>query len=396
MEPFNSPLEKDVKFKKIQGSHFGSDAPGKYVISPYQDYIPLAYVTRVLSYNGKSEFHTLPFTWSSDHLWKLLDKKLTGDEVSKEVERLMKNDIIWPFASHFRLKESKEENIKQILTELSNYMTDDTPLSFEEMMTLGGAARVSSQINYFFDPVNSQANATGRLRFRRLKGMLGPYTLVIEDEKSEPVPYIVAVVRREDYVYQRLHYLIHNTLDPRRVIIFVDKSFQRRVLGISPIVKRFYTRFLKPVIDAAPCPAFYVSHEFLEEHCTTREFTAETSIIKRGKQTKALLVEALGDPEKGVDLPGSIPQPRGRRRSALMPDVATTSTVISVDPALSETAATWTWTAPLVSTDTPVTTADGSPYVAFSDAIEAMGVSEIRRAERELRQEDLPNPRDTW
>lgn len=246
---------------------------------PYAPYIPLAYVT--------TQYNIRQMPWIDDSSGPAYIKAVIGKPgTAEEWEKIYKDkftkhpmrDFVWegyckwggdPFmGAKAYIKEHIEYNKFVDMQDLRNYTfyrKDDVKSSF-----------------------TGSTWKPNRFNFKTYSGYVSPYSIWIKGERNYN-PHIIAVIRAEDWAYQRFYMLLHKTIDMSKVIVLVDN----RVDGTFPFnaFKGFYKEQLEPELKKLSCPVFKVPHGYIMENCFIQPYHIQEKNIFKRKQAIEQLVD---------------------------------------------------------------------------------------------------------
>lgn len=272
-------------FLKVENVFYCGGTKGKFNMNPYLDFIPVMYL-----YMNHNDCFTKK--WIHNEGW--LKRSLSGSLhqfIPKITEKeLLNYAITMAIARGAEITSSLHE-------ELTEY------IYFDKNISLGATtmewANTSTKIqNSFFTKFSI-------MRMRSYNGIVGPLSLFLDGE-NEKVPLILGVVLPENYIYQKMHIMMHNTLDMTKVILLVDRELDSTQFPNKPL-RALYKKYLEPEYKKYNMDIWKVPKEFILENCFQKDHSLQGKTILEKKKEISTLIQTFKEEYASVSEPEQIP-----------------------------------------------------------------------------------------
>lgn len=132
------------------------------------------------------------------------------------------------------------------------------------------------------------------------------FDLLSCDERIEPLPYVLPVVRKKDFNYIRLKWIATGAIDIDKIIVFVADSLHRTG-GTTNVIKNFYRSVILPRIKSTGVLAYIVPQEFMLSSCfinNSIDFGDMTLFQRKGyiEDIKLHILKDLLKPKENIKL----------------------------------------------------------------------------------------------
>jgi hypothetical protein len=247
------------------------------LICPYTEFVPIYYFNKIenvpLAYKGSNNTPS-NLNVFKEGIFKNNKKIPDFNRYSPSLLGLMR-DVLSTGGEKYYLKNNS--NLLATKVHINTYLKTDSPylLPFRT-----NTNRLENAIESF------SSSEISILTSRSWSSAIGMLSLI---EKENP--YILAVVAPKDLMYQKLHILIHGTIDLKKVIILVDRRLDLCAEDDIPApIKALYTRSLKPIIESTNATIFKVPLDFIKSKCfIPSKLEIPKKLDKRNEVIKSLI-----------------------------------------------------------------------------------------------------------
>lgn len=261
--------ERYINFEISDGG--SSNSGTEYKVSPYTDFIPILYLTQepgsIFDYHYSKSY---------------LSREGVPTKYLKKIEE--QNPIpnyIGRYLADYGWNKGIIEDLKIDLKScINDYLFNDNCYSLIWDSVWGGSGSQNA-IN------NLKSNKLKNLYMRSYQGYIGGLSVFLG--RDETNPHILAVIEPEDLIYQKLHLLLHGTLDMEKVIILIDRQLDATDFP-NKAFRAFYKKYILPELAKYKCNIWKVPLDFIKESCFHKKISIkETNILKRKQLIKSLI-----------------------------------------------------------------------------------------------------------
>ncbi|MEI6186916.1 MAG: hypothetical protein WCP46_00240 [Alphaproteobacteria bacterium] len=268
--------EAPASIFKLGTNSRGLSSASRYFMCPFSEFIPLVYLSVAPQLFNK-RYHYI----NEKYIDSRQGRSLTGEHVDMFKATLKdKENPLSYFIYNLITDGSGHDSIKgSVDTYVNAYLGQENPLLLENSGWIHRYDNITE--NVFKEGLTT-------INMRTFSASMGSYSL-FRNTSAEILPVVLPIVLPENYMYQKLHILLHGTIDMTKVIFLVDKDLQ----GTSYPHKAFrtmYKKYVEPHLLATKAQIYYVPFEFMKDYCYIGgNELKEKSIIGRKKEISQII-----------------------------------------------------------------------------------------------------------
>lgn len=292
--PAYSKMEHSGGIEKMQMNVIGCNESrwedGDRQMTPFSELIPLIYLNkaRYSIENHASGAHLYSNYFSHFNKWKGKQKEINELYNGKKL-----NDLFYTAINYY----GREKNIitQEVKNQVNDYLQYDKCISLESLLgrRMYGNSKEGVMNHFKGKSIDSE------FYFRSYTGYVSPLSMYLDDENNDMIPYIMAVVLPENYIYQKLNIIKNKEIDLNKIIILVDRELDSPDFP-NKAFRTFYKQEIEPYLTTLTCDVWKVPTEYIIEKCFLPKFRLkEKNVIKRKAEIEGIIKEFINNKNVG-------------------------------------------------------------------------------------------------
>lgn len=251
-----TPTVKELQIERGYTHYSASSYNYVPTLSPYSELIPIMYLAKMLVERNStlSSINNYIKSHNSGRLANFDFSQIKSKALSSMMDYTFYNQV-----SSYRFDKKSRTFLD---ANIVNYLRYDDKFGIQQ------TRNISSATDILLSFKSIQHNL---VNMRTYNALMSFYSVIMK--RTMPTiswdPHIMAVVKPEDYLYQKRHILIHGSIDMSKVIILVNRELDLpgESIGIPTTFKAVYTKQLEPAIKTTSAKIWKVPLEFIKENC---------------------------------------------------------------------------------------------------------------------------------
>lgn len=266
--------------KVLSLSNMHSDS-SKYTMSPYSDLIPLLY----LKYNDNAMELATNCDVKSTHL-----RRFTGDDKEPEAKKLRETALVKMLRYTII---DKKNALSTLMGDIDTWMLFDQSISIDYIRMTSPRICNSDIEEVFLSKSGYYSSNYGscNIKARSYSGIISLLTMIMRMD-DDLYPLVLAVVKPEDFLYQKYHIIRYGSVDLNRVTILVDRELDS-VDFPKPALRKLYKSTIEPILKTLKCKIWKVPMSFIKDNCFLPPFKLLSSSSRAMRKEREQIVDSL-------------------------------------------------------------------------------------------------------